>query len=169
MSYTTIIHVFPGEKIECGDELRNSHGSAPVIWDLLCQKYLGIEPMHWMSGNMERLWKLWKDTSIPVHHRALLMMTFDRAYVLKANYARAAADIRKFFTEFQYNPEYVNHWPQISTLFESNPDVPAIGFWHTSVSDNPFHGSWNEDKEAYDSPDWDECYEIYSELDKLGG
>ncbi len=41
MSYTTVKAIWPGEKHEDLEELRNSHGSAPVIWGALSEKYLG--------------------------------------------------------------------------------------------------------------------------------
>ncbi len=163
MSYTTILHIFPGEKVECGEELRNSYGSAPYVWDIMCQKYLGLEPLRYMSSDLNKLWGLWKDKNVPIHQRSVLMMTFDKAYVAKENYAKAAKDIRQFLQDHN-DKTVVNHWHRIAEVFESNPDVPAIGFWHTSVSDNPFNGSWDEDKEDYLPPNWDDCYEIYTEL-----
>lgn len=168
MSYTTIIHVYPNEKIECGEELPNSYGSAPVVWDALCQKYLGYPPYGWgMREDLKDLWNLWKDEKLPLHQRSVLMMTFDRAYVSKTDYKRAASDIRLFLRDFPEDETKVNHWNRIEEYFESNPDVPAIGFWCTSVSENPFHGSWNEEKEDYEPPDWNECCDIYKELDSL--
>lgn len=169
MSYTTIVYVFPNEKVECGEELRNSYGSAPVVWDALCQKYLSFPKYGWVmrSGGLSVLWDLWKNKDIPTHQRAVLMMTFDRAYVSKENYQRAANDIRAFLSDFPVDPEIVNHWPVIAEYFESDPDIPAIGLWCTSVSDNPFHGSWDEEKEEYAPPDWNECRDIYRELSML--
>jgi hypothetical protein len=166
MSYTTIVHVFPNEKVECGEELRNSWGSAPYVWFYLGDKYVINFSMH-KDQSMKDLWKLWKIESVPFHQRAVLMMTFDRAYVSKENYERAANDIR-LFLEDHNDPNVVNHWPRIAEIFESNPDVPGIGLYCTSVSENPFSGSWNDEKEDYDPPNWDEVYEIYSELDGLG-
>lgn len=166
MSHSTIIHVFPNEKIECGQEFSNSWGAAPVVWDSMCQKYLGAAPLRYLYG-LDKLWPLWEDKNIPLHHRSVLMMTFDHAYVSKKNYQQAASDIRAFLKDFPQNPEHVNHWPAIAEYFDSNPDIPAIGFWHTSVSENPFNGRWNEEKEEYDSPDWVELTDIYEALSAL--
>ncbi len=168
MSYTTIKAIDPGVKHWDLEELRNSHGSAPVIWNAMCKKYYGTEDHAYMfNGTLDRLWPRWKDLSIPEHQRAVLMITYDRAYVLKKDYARAVADIKKFFEDFPANPEYVNHWPRIATLFESNPDIPAIGLYCTSVSEDPFQGPWNEEKEEYDQPDWDDCYSVYAKIDSV--
>lgn len=168
MSYTTVIALWPGEKNEDFEKLGNSHGSAPPVWNSMCKKYYGTEDHAYMfNGTLNRLWPRWKDLSIPEHQRAVLMMTFDRAYVSKKYYARAVKDIDLFFKDFPPNPEYVNHWPRLREIYESDPDIPAIGLHCTSVSENPFDGEWNEEKEEYDQPDWEECYDIYIELDNL--
>ena len=171
MSYTTILSVWPGEKNECYRELKNSFGSAPIIWNNLCQKYYGTIPFSFFrSGNaIDKLWSRWKDPGIPEHQRAVLLMTFDRAYILKKNYPRATKDIKMFLYDFPpKDPEkYLNHWPEIMEIFKSDPDIPAIGFWHTSVTENLFDGRWNEEKGEYDMPDWNDFYEIYEELDSI--
>lgn len=166
MSYTTIKAIWPGEKHEDLQELKNSHGSAPVIWAALCEKYYGTKN-YMMPGILDRLWPRWKNLSIPEHHRSVLMMTYDRAYVVKKDYARAAKDIRNFLTEFLLDRDYINHWPTIAKLYESDPDIPAIGLYCTSLSEDPFEGPWNEEKEEYEQPDWSKCYDLYAELDSL--
>ena len=166
MSYTTIKAIWPGEKTEDLQELQNSHGSAPLVWDAMCQKYLGTSEFGYDS-QIDNLWPLWRDVAIPKHQRAVLMMTYDRAYVTKEHYARAASEIRAFLSDFPLIKERANHWPTIASLFASNPDIPAIGLWCTSVSEDPFQGEWNEEKEEYDPPDWQQCYSLYEELDAI--
>jgi hypothetical protein len=92
------------------------------------------------------------------------MMTFDRAYVEKKDYAQASDDIGQFMTKHNIG----GHWVRIRDLFASNPDHPAIGFQFTSVSENPFAGDWNEEKEDYDPVDWSEAYSVYDELAASG-
>lgn len=166
MSYTTIIHVYPGEKIECGEELKNAWGSAPYIWDYLIKKYIDPEGNMMYEKYTKVLWGMWKDSSVPIEARVVLMMTFDRAYITKENYSKAANAIRKFL-EIHNNTNVVNHWPRIAEIFESNPDIPAIGLWCTSVSENPFNGGYDEEKEEYLLPNWDECYDIYKVLGEI--
>jgi hypothetical protein len=167
MSYTTILHVFPNEKVECGEELKNSWGSAPYVWDWLIRQYINPDGNMMYEKETKQLWKLWKQTDIPEHQRAVLLMTFDRAFVSKENYPRAAADIREFLKDY-FNDKVVNHWPRIAEIFESNPDVPAIGLWLTSVSENPFNGGWDEQNEEYLPPDWKhDCFEVYGALATL--
>jgi hypothetical protein len=166
MSYTTIIHVYPNEKIECGDELRNSWGSAPYVWDYLIKKYIDPSANMMRYENLDPLWKLWKRKDIPIFERSVLMLTFDRCYIAKTNYARAAADIRQFLAEHN-DIGIINHWHRIAEIFESNPDVPGIGLWCTSVSENPFDGPWDEEKESYDDPDWNDVDEIYEQINNF--
>lgn len=166
MSRTTVKALWLGEKAENLQELRNSHGSAPIVWDEMSQRYLGTSPFGYMH-QIDKLWPLWKDLSISCHHRAVLTMTYDNAYVSKENYAQAAKDIRVFLNDFPRKEGHVNHWDTIAKIFESNPECPAIGFHWTSVTEDPFQGSWNEEKEEHDPLDWSVTWEMYSELDKV--
>jgi hypothetical protein len=164
MSYTTILYIYPGEKIKCGKELRNAWGSAPYVWDYLFKSYIDSSGNFLLENNSKKLWSLWKRSDIPPFLRTILVMTFDRAYVSKKNYLRASQDIRNFLNIYN-NTDVVNHWNPIAAFFESDPDYPAIGFWMTSVSENPFDGNWNEKKGEYDSPDWNNCYDVYNLLE----
>lgn len=166
MSHTTIIGIWPGEMIQkCLPELRNAWGSAPVVWETLYEEYIH-DGFNWLT-DLDKLWPLWKELSIPEAHRAVLMMTFDGAYVVKKDYKRASKDIEIFLKDFPQNPEHINHWPSIGVMFYNDLDIPAIGFWHTSVSNNPFNGPWNDEKEERDPPDWDKFYDLYAALDEL--
>jgi hypothetical protein len=170
MSYTTIKAVWPGDRYEDIEELRNSWGSAPVVWEAMARTYLGTRFWHSneVSGTDGKLWNLWKRESIPAQHRAVLALTFDNVLVTKEHYARAAADIRAFLADFQQSPEKVNHWPRIAELFESNPDYPALAFHWTSVTEDPLRGPWNEEAEEYGPTDWTKPWDMYKELDGIG-
>lgn len=168
MSCTTIISVGPGKQPEPILVLRNSHGSAPVIWDALCQELCRTKPFEYSIGdNLDKLWPRWRDLSIPDYKRAVLMMTYDLAYVRKEHYARAASDIRKWLTDYPVNSEYVNHWPEIAEFYESNLSYDAIAIHQTSVTKNPFEGEWDDEQENRGLIDWGETYEIYDEIDGL--
>jgi hypothetical protein len=164
MSHSTLVEVKKGSSPIDIMELRNGHGSAPVIWDSMFQRYVDGNGRYWEDENMDKLWPLHKDKTIPASHRAVLMMTFDTAIVRKENFPIAAADIRSFMAEFPPNPEHVNHWPRIAEYYESNPDISALGIHHTSVSENPFDGEWDEEAEEYGPTDWDSVYEIYETI-----
>ena len=172
MSRTTIKAIYPNEKCEDLEELANSWGSAPPVWEAMAAKYLGVTEAYaypnkgWMQIG-DQLWDLWKRTDIPEEHRMVFMFTFDRAYVARKNYARMAAAIRKFLADFPPKPGHSNHWGRIAELLESNPDIPGIGLYCTSVSEDPFLGKWNEEKEEYDPFDWSETYDVCEQIDSL--
>jgi len=161
MSYSTIKAVWPGQKSEKLEELANSHGLAPVVWGTFAERYLGGRN-NWLFKS-EELWPLANRSDIPVGLRAVLIMTFDKVYVEKKDYPRAAADIEAFLQVAPSPPNHVNHWPRIVEIFKSNPDVPAIGFWCTSVSEDPYLGDWNEEIEEYNQPNWDDFASVYDQ------
>jgi len=165
MSYTTIKAVWPGEKAEDLQELRNAHGSAPVVWNEIAKRYLGLRDYEY-SFRSDEIWPLYKRPDMPPHQRAVLMMTYDNALVMKVNYKQAAADILAFLSDFPPRAGYVNHWSAIADLFDSEPGCPAIGFRMTSVSEDPFLGPYNDEKEDYDQPDWSVYWDVYAEAEK---
>jgi hypothetical protein len=158
MSYTTILAVYPGEKTEELRELSNAWGSAPYIWTSLSEKYYG-DQSYWLL-HVDDFFDLARDKRLLSCEKAVLVMTYDRAYVLKKDFGQAAANIRAFLALFP-NYQGFNHWPQIYALFVSDPDIPAIGFHMTSVSGNPFDGPWNEETEDHDPLDWSTAYSVY--------
>jgi hypothetical protein len=165
MSTTTVKAVWPGEKVEDLEELRNSHGSAPVIWNAVGKRYLGFADFEY-SLRTNEIWPLYKRADMPEHHRAILLMTYDNAIVMKADYKRAAADIRAFLADFPPKDGYASHWPRIAEIFDGEPECPAVGFRMTSVSEDPFEGPWNDETEEYDAPDWSLYWDAYAEAAK---
>jgi hypothetical protein len=166
MSRTTIQAVWPGERHENIEELRNSHGSAPVVWNQMAVAHLGLEPFHY-SFHDAKLWPLWKRMDIPKHQRAVLTITYDNAYIAKANFKRAASDIRAFLNDFPQSCEYINHWPRIVDFLESDPDYPAVAFWWTSVCCDPLRGEYDEELGDYGDFEWGRLWEVYEALDNL--
>lgn len=160
MSTTTVKAVWPGEKAKDLEEFRNSHGSAPVIWNEIGKMYLGLDDYGY-SRRADEIWPLYKRADMPEHHRTVLLMTYDNALVAKPYYKQAAEDIRAFIEDFPPRPGYANHWASIADIFASDPDCPAIGFRMTSVTGDPFKGSWNEDNCDYDMPDWSVFWDVY--------
>lgn len=167
MSSTTIKALWLGDRHEDITELRNSHGSAPVVWGEMSARYLGCERFAYWQ-HTDKLWPLYKRQDIPVHQRAVLTMTYDNAYVSKANYKRAAADIRAFLADFPQDENYMNHWPAIAEIFESEPEYPAIGFHWTSVNCDPFNGEWDDELDDYGPTDWARLWEVYDTLSCTG-
>lgn len=169
MSYSTVLAVFPGDRVEDIEELRNGHGTAYVLWDALVKKYIPNDAIYWLGddGIVSKLWGLYGRQDIVTPIRAVHGLTFDRAYVRAEHFARMADDIAEAMRLLPMDAESVNHWPRLEAIFRNPPDVPAIGLHVTSVSDNPFHGDWNEEKEDYDSIDWKTAFEVYDELERV--
>ncbi|AIJ07022.1 MULTISPECIES: hypothetical protein [Edwardsiella] len=164
MSYSTVVSVWPGEKSEELEELQNAYGSGPVIWNDMAVRYLGMARNSY-TWEIDKVWPLPKRMDIPEHNRAVLAMTYDNMIVVREDYARAAQCIRQYLIDFPADERYVNHWPRIAEIFESNPESPAIGLWLTSVCENPFTGEWNEDADEYDQPDWSKYWNVFEWLD----
>ena len=167
MSYATVKAVWPGEKAEDIEDLRNSHGMASVLWMALRKKYLPPKICSWFSefSEVEALFNLEPNKFFPAH-LAVLYMTADYALVMKKDYAKAASNIRSFLADCENELKgLANHWPRIAELFESNPGCPAIGFCISSVNDDPFQGDYDEDMDEYGEPPWDKFWDIYADLE----
>lgn len=159
MSTLTIKSVWPGEQATALQMLSNSFGGALVVWNELAMHYLDAKPYEFMSL-LEKLWPLWKREDVPYHHKAVLLMTYDKALVMRANYAQAALDIRAYLKDFPPRGT-VNHWGAIAAMFESVPACPAVGFWMTSVSEDPFEAPWNEELDVAGDIDWSRYWNVY--------
>lgn len=169
MSYTMIHKVTPGAGYEDLQEFHNSWGSAPVVWGTLTEKVLHKEQFSWAVGStINAVWALWDDKGLAEFVRAVLGMTFDRIYIERRHFHRAASDIRKFLDWAPQPDSHANHWPAFADLLDSLADdetMPAIGFTHSSVSECLFQGPFNEEKDDYDPPDWSLFWSLYEEID----
>lgn len=161
MSTTTIKAVWPGEKVEDLEELRNSWGGAHIVWDYMCRRYIGTGANS--MSYADHVWPLARRSDVPLHLRSILAMTFDRTYVLKKDYARAASDIEAFLRDAGIPSGRVSHWSRIAEIFRSDPDVPAIGFHWTSVSDDLFCGEWDDAREEHRPLDWSRFWSLYDD------
>lgn len=176
MSYSMLKAIYPGDRVEDLLEMRNSYGTAPYVWAAVADRYLGVKEAYsypgkgWMQLACEgdTLWNLWKRQDIPEEHRAVFMFTFDRLYVAREDYPRMAAAIERFLADFPNPVGYVNHWSLIANIFKTNTAIPGIGLHCTSVSEDPFEGKWNKEKEDYDPLDWATVFDIYGQLATLG-
>jgi hypothetical protein len=138
-----------------------------------------LELLTHSDGERERLLGLWKDPAIPKAHRAVLVLTLERAYVVKKDFLQMARDIEQFLMDFPEDPKLVNHWPTIAFLLrvaaildgiktlEGFTDIPAVGLHRTSVSPNPFLGPWNDERQEHAPLDWTSAFDLYQQLDSL--
>lgn len=163
MSKTTVQHLWLGSKIEDGPEFRNSHGSAAILWHFLWQQYVTHKTDSYYLLDAQKIWDLWTDERVPECLRAMLGLTFDRAYVKRDDFRRMATDIKNGIAMIDPPLSHANHWPSIAEHLLSEPSCEAIGLHCTSVSENPFEGRWNG--EGHDPLDWTTCFDLYEELD----
>jgi len=170
VSYCQIVE-FRNGKATYGPEFRNAWGGAAFIWDALFNKYIK-DPMreyHTWVTDEKPLWALAKRKDLPMFERVALAATFDWALVMWVNFKTFASDIRTFVAA---HPEgnKVCHLSQWADFIEKS-DADAIGFHHTSVSENPWF-TLDEEKEEdvpYDISTGEEHWDIYSELNKTDG
>lgn len=165
MSYSELGGLNKNCDYEVIEELRNGYGTGPVVWDALCQEYLGTKEFGYNS-KINELWPLYKDKNIEEYKRAVLVMTYDKSYLKKDNFSRFAKDCMSWIENYKPKEGRVNHWKRIAELIESNPDNEYIVLNCTSVCENPYYGEFNEDKEEYDPIDLNEFYEVYDVLNE---
>lgn len=169
MSYSQIIGInFTDKKTYVLKELRNSWGGAALIWDLLYNKYCkdyNYEYDNWLIDKKGKLWKLTDKgrKDVNVNDRLILAMTYDKIYVGKENFTNLAKEIELFLDRNPINPNSSNHIPEIARVLkeESRSEIEGIGFYWTSVADNPFLGKWNEEKEDHEDLDFSQLMELY--------
>ncbi|KPH60379.1 hypothetical protein [Novosphingobium sp. ST904] len=167
MSTFTILSVCPETgTAEYLEELRNSWHGAIIAWELVWNRY-GTK-LHEYDGALSngaedgRLWELQRDQRMSRAERVVFCLTFTRFYVKQQDFPRLADDIGDAFGG---NPP--GHWPHLVKLLHSQPDVPALGFWWTSVAENPFAGDWNEEREEYDPIDPNMMVNVYEHITNL--
>lgn len=158
MSYSEIM-IANADGDLCGAlELRNSHGTAAMVWTALCRKYADkmydrlqkppYELMMW-----EDLWKATQDGRVELRwwEWNVLNWTYDRALIKGEDLETFVSSLR-MFEEAHALPGYVCHLPAtadylVGLLTGERPR--AIGLYATSVSDNPWWvRSGNEDEEG---------------------
>ncbi len=110
----------------------------------------------------ERVWPLSDDPRVPLAHRRVLGMTFERAIVRAADYAQAASDMRQ--------APAGAHWPSIAQFVEDGgaAGFPMIGFRGHS-GDAPTFSEPYEERDEYGDQRWRPIdpatvYDVYAEI-----
>lgn len=169
MSSSILFGLNPGEHQVELVEFRNSHGTAFLAWGAMAKRYLGMEnpyyPRPGWINNMDEVCALWRRTDIPVEHRAVLMLTFDGAYVKRDYFREFSASARKFWTDFPTPPHVVNHWQAVASAFDGfGDDYAGVGLQCTTVSDSDYLGEYDEERDEWTPPKWDSLLDIYADL-----
>lgn len=144
MSRAEVLGVIPDRRPTLLVELRNAHRWSPMIWKrLLIDR--GEDPNWWT--NDKPLDELWNDIdTLPEWQQAPLILTFDVGVIPWQAYEWAAEMIDEF--DAKAPPvDYPTHCPTVADLLRSKPEVPLIGVYGTSVTDNPFD-PWDEQADA---------------------
>lgn len=139
MSYTTIL-AFRNDVIHAERELRNSYGGAAFIWDRLYNQYLvdRSKPYDsWLTDQSGSLWKLDRDKRLPLEARAVHASTFDHALVFNKDFTRFCSDLATFL-RWNYPGGRACHIAAYIQFIAEHADAQAIGFWQTSVNENPW-------------------------------
>ncbi len=154
MSRTTVKIIESDGTFKDIAELQNSWGSAAFVWSALSEKYFGKEIIFGLERDPQRLWNLVNDERLSLAERIVHASTFDHAIVEYEHFADAAKLFREFSREHA-TVDSENHMPAIADLLDEWKDKPCIGmcFQQTSVSEDPWHGAWNEEKEDYEPYD----------------
>jgi hypothetical protein len=161
MSYSEIMIVNQEGDVEGALELRNSHGTAAMVWGALCRKYKDkiydtfrgsnppppYEMMMW-----EDLWKATQDGRVELRwwEWNVLNWTYDNALIKGDDLETFVASLR-MFEEAHALPGQVCHLLATADYLEGllKSDRPrATGLYATSVSDNPWWVRGENDDEG---------------------
>lgn len=148
MSSSELI-IFRGGKPVESVEYSNSWGSAAYVWTVLYDKYIkdpAKEYDTWVCNRegAQKVWALVEREDLPFFMRAVLASTFDYAIVEREHFAEFAQHLNEFVSYFGTNGR-VCHLPAWAKKIEGL-DAEAVGFYHTSVSENPWF-EWDNKKD----------------------
>lgn len=144
MSRTSFLGVSPGMRPVVLLELRNASGWLSSIWDRLT----GIQSVCLRDEPLERLWRGIEDD--PLWRQVPNVLTFDTGVIPAQAFNEAADALEEFERRLPAPEGHVNHVPRMVELLRSGPEVPFIGVWGTSVSNNPFD-PWDEEADEHGS------------------
>ena len=91
MSTTSVYELF-NTKVNCVAELRNGHGSGPAIWGYIANK---LYRKDFYQMNDKEFWLSYKDDRLDCDEKAVLLSTYDNAFVEVDNLAEFAGSCRK--------------------------------------------------------------------------
>lgn len=144
MSCSQVLGVVPNQRPVVLSTLQNGHGWGPSIWSRLLQHH-GLSDRWYRDDSA--LNKLWQSIeTLPEWQQAPLVLTFDTGVIPFQAYEWAAQQLSEFERRLPERPDRVNHVPAVAELIRTMPEVPLIGVYGTSVSDNPFD-PWDEEKD----------------------
>jgi hypothetical protein len=178
MSRSTLI-VFRNGIAECDEEYRNGHGTAPMVWGALLDRYrhriypddpVLHTPIRSPFDEWSALWTAAEDLPLRWWERPVLKWTYDRALVRGSDVLRLA-DCLDRFEDAHAKPDYVCHLGAIAkrlrAIAATMPKLDAVGLWASSVGDNPWIHYCEEadDTIAYSLTDGDDHWWVECQSD----
>jgi len=142
MSYCALV-LFKNNKPIGELKFSNSWRGASLIWTALYDSYIK-DPLkdydNWLINEqgLERLWNLWRSDDLEYFESVVLLATLDGAIIKKENFKQFAKDLRLFVKKYNLDKGWVSHLTGWAKVFDES-DCEAIGFYHTSVSENPWY------------------------------
>lgn len=136
---TSDLYILNGKSTTHLAEFRNGWGSAPICWDYLSKKYLGLDGYP-LFGDMQPVWNLARDERLTIPEKVALLMTFDGAYIPLSNLKDAAEACEAFGKECEDGGR-VNHWPAFgaelrrASKMKHNRHARGVCLSCTSVND----------------------------------
>jgi len=156
MSHTTLATAYEDGELEGEYEFRNSHGSAPFIWDTLCRKYeIGADDFgRWPTPygpNMEDWPKLWSyhnnGGKLTAWEKNCLVTTYDNAVIKRDDMLTVAKSFEIFHDAF-YNGKRVSSLAKQAESIRDAYEKGArfLAWTQTSVCEDWFR-TYNEDED----------------------
>jgi len=107
-------------------EFPNGWGTAPVIYDYLCEKYLNVKKNAWLhqfssptpNFKIQYLWDLTKNLSVPASIRLVHAFTYIN-HVCPSNRILELAQACQEFYDITNDNKRVNHWELIANTLKS--------------------------------------------------
>lgn len=157
MSYTELYKVCKDGHVESYAEFRNSHRGASLVWMQMSRRYLGRDAN---LLNMEPVWDLWRNQSVPLADRIVMASTFDNVMVRRTEFKRLCDAIAEYCQRIDGGtlPEQA----QAITQLLDDDDCIAVCWNQTSVNAD---GTWWVYDDDEDDDDDGRAYNINADHD----
>jgi len=160
MSYTEMFKVPEVGPVENVAEFKNAFRGAWMVWEQMTKRYLHSDgAIAMLRGEMQATWDLWKDKSIPLDHRIVLAMTFDKVMVRRENLGRLIEAIESYAKAF--DPGHLLLQAQKLRELVRDSTVYAVCWNQTSVNCD----SWWIYEDSEDEDESGRPYDISKDAD----
>jgi len=145
MSQTTLWTVFPA-RTEAVKAYPNAWGSAPPLWELLCQRYLRLAMWPRSEGpEQRRLWDLAFDPAVPDHLRIAHSMTLTGVYLPLADLPAAADACERVHCDVLAHGRWTwSHWSAIGADLRAIAGRLPEGAVGVGLGANSISDSWSD-------------------------